>query len=41
VADTCDFCDFLDLCGSHREARADRKKPDPRLQAFLKLRDIK
>jgi ATP-dependent helicase/nuclease subunit B len=40
VADTCDFCDFLDLCGSQREARAERKKADPRLRPFLNLREI-
>ena len=40
VADTCDFCDFQAVCGGAREARAERKKGDPRLAAFLKLREI-
>ena len=40
VADTCDFCDFQAVCGGAREARAERKKADPRLAAFLKLREI-
>jgi hypothetical protein len=40
VADTCDFCDFLGVCGSQREARAERKRGDPRLADFLKLREI-
>jgi hypothetical protein len=40
VADTCDFCDFQAVCGAARETRAERKKADPRLAAFLKLREI-
>jgi len=40
VADSCDFCDFQAICGRTREARAGRKKGDPRLAAFLKLREI-
>jgi len=40
VADSCDFCDFQAVCGRTREARAGRKKGDPRLAAFLKLREI-
>jgi len=40
VADTCDFCDFQAVCGGARETRAERKKADPRLAAFLKLREI-
>jgi ATP-dependent helicase/DNAse subunit B len=40
VADTCDFCDFKAVCGGAREQRAERKKADPRLAAFLKLREI-
>jgi len=40
VADTCDFCDFQAVCGGTRQARAERKKADPRLAAFLKLREI-
>jgi hypothetical protein len=40
VADTCDFCDFQAVCGRARQVRAERKKADPRLAAFLKLREI-
>ena len=40
VADTCDFCDFQAVCGGARQARAERKKADPRLADFLKLREI-
>ncbi len=40
VADTCDFCDFAGVCGSQKEARAERKQADPRLAGFRKLRDI-
>ena len=40
VADTCDFCDFQSVCGAARETRAERKKADPCLGAFLKLREI-
>ena len=40
VADTCDFCDFEGVCGAQREARAARKRDDPRLAAFLELRKI-
>jgi hypothetical protein len=41
VADTCEFCDFVGVCGSQRTARAERKQADPRLAGFLELRDIK
>ena len=41
VADTCEFCDFVGVCGSRREDRAERKQADPRLAEFRKLRDIK
>ncbi len=40
VADTCEFCDFEGVCGTRKEARAERKKDDPRLRAFLELRKI-
>jgi RecB family exonuclease len=40
VADTCDFCHFQAVCGAARETRAERKRADPRLAAFLKLREI-
>ena len=40
VADTCDYCDFEDVCDTQKEARAERKRADPRLRAFLKLREI-
>jgi RecB family exonuclease len=40
VADSCDFCDFQGLCGSQREARAERKRADPRIAAFWALREI-
>ncbi len=40
VADSCEFCDFQGLCGSQREARAERKHADPRLAGFWKLREI-
>lgn len=41
VADECGFCDYTAICGPHREQRADRKKGDPRLAAFYKMREIK
>jgi ATP-dependent helicase/DNAse subunit B len=40
VADTCTFCPFTGVCGGSREARAARKKEDPRLAGFLSLREI-
>jgi hypothetical protein len=40
VADTCDFCDYQGICGGAREARAGRKKGDPRLAAFQLMRAI-
>ena len=40
VADTCDFCDFEGVCGTQKEARAERKEDDPRLADFRKLREI-
>jgi ATP-dependent helicase/DNAse subunit B len=40
VADTCDYCDFEGVCGTQKEARAERKRADARLRAFLKLREI-
>ncbi len=40
VADTCKFCDFVSICGPFREDRAARKKDDPRLEAFRRLREI-
>jgi ATP-dependent helicase/DNAse subunit B len=40
VADTCDYCDFEGICGTQREARAARKRDDPRLESFRKLREI-
>ena len=40
VADSCEFCDFQGLCGSRREARAERKHADPRLAGFWALREI-
>lgn len=41
VADQCDHCDFDGICGPHRQARAARKKDDPRLAAFQRMRAIK
>ena len=41
VADACDYCDFEGICGPHRAPRAARKKADPRLAAFYKMREIK
>ncbi len=41
VADACDFCDYQPICGPHREQRAARKKGDPRLAAFYRMREIK
>lgn len=41
VADGCDYCDYQAICGPHREQRAARKKGDPRLAAFYKMREIK
>ena len=38
--ESCQFCDVKAACGSGREQQAQRKKADPRLAAFLKLRDI-
>ncbi len=38
--DNCRFCDFTDICGPDRQARAERKRSDPRLAAFRALRDI-
>lgn len=40
VADNCTFCDFQTLCGPFRENRAERKKDDPRLASFRRLREI-
>lgn len=40
VADSCDFCDFEGVCGTQKESRAERKKDDPRIREFLKLREI-
>ena len=40
VADSCDFCDYQGICGQAREARAERKKGDPRLGAFQRMRAI-
>ncbi len=41
VADACDYCDYQAICGPHREQRAARKKGDPLLAAFYKMREIK
>ncbi|OFW34760.1 MAG: hypothetical protein A3F70_07245 [Acidobacteria bacterium RIFCSPLOWO2_12_FULL_67_14] len=41
VADDCGFCDYQAICGPHREHRAARKKGDPRLAAFYRMREIK
>jgi ATP-dependent helicase/DNAse subunit B len=40
VADTCDYCAFVGVCGSFREARARRKQQDPRLAVFRAIREI-
>jgi ATP-dependent helicase/DNAse subunit B len=40
VADTCDYCDVKAACQGDRTRRAERKKGDPRLAAFLELRTI-
>ena len=40
VADACDYCDYAAICGPHEEQRAARKKGDPRLAAFYKMREI-
>lgn len=41
VADECGFCDYQAICGPHREHRAARKKGDPRLAAFYRMREVK
>lgn len=41
VADDCDYCDYKAICGPHREQRAARKKGDPRLAAFYRMREIR
>lgn len=41
VADDCDYCDYQAICGPFRTERAGRKKGDPRLAAFYRMRDIK
>ena len=41
VADDCGYCDFEAICGPHKEHRAARKKADPRLAAFYRMREIK
>lgn len=40
VADTCDFCDYQAICGPGREARAARKRDDPRLLGWRVLREL-
>ena len=40
VADDCNFCDYQAICGPHRVPRAARKKGDPRLAAFYRMRQI-
>src|SRR5207249_3964569 len=40
VADDCNFCDYQAICGPHRVPRATRKKADPRLAAFYRMREI-
>ena len=41
VADDCNFCDYVEICGPHKEVRAARKKSDPRLAAFYQMREVK
>jgi RecB family exonuclease len=41
VADDCDFCDYVDICGPQKELRAARKKGDARLASFFKMREVK
>jgi RecB family exonuclease len=41
VADECGFCDYQAICGPNREHRAARKKGDPRLAAFYRMREVK
>jgi RecB family exonuclease len=41
VADDCDYCDYQAICGLNKEPRAARKKGDPRLAAFYRMREIK
>jgi RecB family exonuclease len=41
TADSCDWCDFQELCGPNRERRAQRKRADPRLAPFDRLREIR
>ena len=41
VADDCGFCDYIDICGPHREMRAARKKGDARLAQFYLMREVK
>lgn len=39
LADTCEFCDFQAICGPEREARAARKRDDPRLAPLRAIRE--
>ncbi len=41
IADDCEYCDYLDICGPQKEMRAARKKGDPRLAAFYRMREVK
>jgi superfamily I DNA/RNA helicase/RecB family exonuclease len=41
IADDCEFCDYTDVCGPHKEMRAARKRGDPRLATFYRMREIK
>ena len=40
VADSCEYCDFERSAASAASSRAARKKADPRLAAFLSIREI-
>jgi hypothetical protein len=41
TADSCAFCGFKELCGPNREGRAERKREDPRLAPFHRLRELR
>ncbi len=40
VADSCDWCDYQAVCGPGREARAARKRDDPRLVRWRAVREL-
>ena len=40
VADSCEWCDYQVICGPGREARAARKRDDPRLARWRAIREL-